>query len=304
MEKDGRDGRDTDWAFRAYEAVRARLPQFSATRTPVAVGGLGDLAPRFDVFLLDAFGVLNIGARVIAGAPAAVADLQARGKRVMVLTNGATYPAEVALAKYRALGFAFAPEDVVASRDALGQGLAAEMAGLWGVMAPEDAALQRLPCAARRLGHVRAAYDEVCGFILLSTADWDAARQDMLCASLAATPRPVLVGNPDLVAPREDGLSLEPGYFAHDLARRTGIRPRFFGKPFANIYDLAFARLKGVDPARVLMVGDTLHTDILGGAAYGVKTALVTGHGVFKGRDYAPYARAAGLWPDYVMDSP
>jgi ribonucleotide monophosphatase NagD (HAD superfamily) len=52
------------------------------------------------------------------------------------------------------------------------------------------------------------------------------------------------------------------------------------------------------------MVGDTLHTDILGGAAYGVKTALVTGHGLFANHNVTPYIAKSGIVPDYIMVSP
>jgi glycerol 3-phosphatase-2 len=51
-------------------------------------------------------------------------------------------------------------------------------------------------------------------------------------------------------------------------------------------------------------VGDTLHTDILGGAAYGVKTALVTGHGLFANQNVPPYIAQSGIVPDYIMVSP
>jgi glycerol 3-phosphatase-2 len=52
----------TETAFEAYESVRNRLPVVR----PSAVGfqrvaTLADIADVFDVFLLDAFGVLNIG---------------------------------------------------------------------------------------------------------------------------------------------------------------------------------------------------------------------------------------------------
>ncbi len=295
--------RDSDWAFRAYEAVRTRLPSARFAQSPVMVPSLLTLADRFDAFLLDAFGVLNVGERVIESALIAVAGLQAQGKRVMVLTNGATFPAQAALAKYTRLGFSFALADVVASRDALIAGLRCQ-SGVWGVMAPAKADLGDIPLQTRILGFDPAVYDAVKGFVLLSTADWDAQRQQMLSDSLACNPRPVYVGNPDIVAPREGGLSLEPGYYAHQLADRAPLDLQFFGKPFANIYDLALARLGAMSRTRILMVGDTLHTDILGGAAYGVKTALVTGHGVFQGQDYAAYAKASGLWPDYVMPSP
>ena len=41
------------------------------------------------------------------------------------------------------------------------------------------------------------------------------------------------------------------------------------------------------------MVGDTLHTDVLGGAAYGIKTALVTDHGLFSGYDYTKFSSSS-----------
>ena len=50
------------------------------------------------------------------------------------------------------------------------------------------------------------------------------------------------------------------------------------------------------------MVGDTLHTDILGGAAAGLTTILVTNHGLFRdGGADAAIART-GITPDIVVD--
>jgi glycerol 3-phosphatase-2 len=40
----------------------------------------------------------------------------------------------------------------------------------------------------------------------------------------------------------------------------------------------------GVPDERVLMVGDTLHTDILGGNAAGFRTALIAGLRLFRRR--------------------
>ena len=52
---------------------------------------------------------------------------------------------------------------------------------------------------------------------------------------------------------------------------------------------------------RVAMVGDTLHTDTLGGAAAGCGTVLVTHHGLFKGHDVAPYISRSGIVPDIIV---
>jgi HAD superfamily hydrolase (TIGR01459 family) len=294
--------KDADWAFQQYEAVREVLPKAEFPDTSRHARNLGELAADFDVFLLDAFGILNVGETAIAGAAAQVAALQAQDKRVLVLTNGATYPAELALAKYTKLGFRFALEDVVSSRDALAVELRDRQdGGFWGVMGASGSKLETVPAATRLLLLDREVYDAAQGFLFLSTTEWSFEQQEMLHASLAANPRPILVGNPDIVAPREDGLSLEPGHFAHELARDLGFEPQFFGKPFTNVYDLAFSRLGEVDSSRVLMVGDTLHTDVLGGAAYGVKTALITDHGLFAGREVAPYISKSGIQPDFIL---
>ncbi|MBL4559040.1 MAG: HAD hydrolase-like protein [Rhodobacteraceae bacterium] len=110
-------------------------------------------------------------------------------------------------------------------------------------------------------------------------------------------PRPVVVANPDLVAPWETGLSKEPGFFAHLLADRLGIAPVFFGKPHADAFADALARLGDPPPARCAMVGDTLHTDILGGRAMGLRTVLATDHGLFAGRDPGRFIAASGSFP-------
>jgi len=51
------------------------------------------------------------------------------------------------------------------------------------------------------------------------------------------------------------------------------------------------------------MVGDTLHTDILGGAAVGCRTVLVTDWGVLKGFDIDEAISRAGIVPDFMMPS-
>lgn len=294
--------RDADWAVRQYEAVRPLLPTARMPATTRQVADLGEVADAFDVFLLDAFGVLNIGNSPIAGAPDRVRMLKDMGKRVLVLTNGATFPAETSLEKFTDLGFDFDLAEIVSSRDALGLALAGRPeAGYWGAMAAAGSHLETLGVRYRHLETDRATYDGACGFLLLSTAEWTEDQQSLLRDSLEAHPRPVLVGNPDIVAPREQGLTMEPGFHAHELVRQLNIRPQFFGKPFGNVFDLAFSRLPDVDLSRVLMVGDTLHTDVLGGAAYGCRTALVTGHGLLAGCIPATYIESTGIVPDYML---
>ena len=295
---------DAEWAFARYEAVRARLP---AARFPAAssVGRtLADLADCYDGFIFDAFGVLNVGDTPIPGAVGRLADLRRAGKRMVVLTNAASYTRKAALEKFRRLGFDVAEDEVVSSRDVAVARLERVAPGAgWAAITAAGDDLADIPAACRDLLDDPGALDTAEGVLFLSSARWGAAAQAALAAALRARPRPVVVANPDLVAPREGGLTLEPGAYAHALADTAGVAPVHFGKPFADAYAEALSRLGGLPPHRVAMVGDTLHTDVLGGAAAGTGTVLVRNHGLFAGREIAPFVARSGIVPDWLIET-
>ena len=293
---------DAVWALQQYEAVRSLLPAARMPKKSAHAENLEEIADLFDAFLLDAFGVLNVGDAAIAGAAQRVQMLKDMGKQVLVLTNGACFPAEKALKKFLAFGVPLELTDIVSSRAALAAAIPqlAE-SGFWGVMSTHNSQVETFGIPWRRLENDCSTYDAASGFLLLSTLEWTDSQQMLLRESLAKVARPILVGNPDIVAPRGSHLSLEPGYYGHKLGSELKIKAKFFGKPFANIYDLAFSRLPDIDPSRVVMVGDTLHTDVLGGAAYGIKTVLVTDHGLFSGYDYKKFIKQSRIVPDFII---
>ena len=298
---------DAVWAFNRYEEVRARLPSATFPDRSTKAADLLALADNFDVFILDAFGVLNVGERPVASAQAAVAKLAQAGKTLIVLSNGATRDDDAALAKYRSLGFDFEPWQVCSSRNVLVTALSAFPSHMcWGVAAPAYSNIESLGVRCCPLGDDAAVYEQVDGFVYLSRRGWTPNRQALLHATLEGRQRPVLCGNPDLVAPLDDGFSIEPGAFAHALADACLIEVAFLGKPFGDAFEAALARAAAhreaaMDKARVAMVGDTLHTDILGGAAAGLRTVLVTDQGFFRGLDVDRYVALSGIVPDFAI---
>src|SRR5690349_7293210 len=54
---------------------------------PAIIAGLGSLAPRYDGFILDLWGVLHDGYRPYPGAVEALEALQREGKHVVILSN-------------------------------------------------------------------------------------------------------------------------------------------------------------------------------------------------------------------------
>lgn len=299
-------GLTADEAFAAYEAVRHRLPKAVSPHSPPRhVATLAEIADGFDVFLLDAFGVLNIGETAIPGTAQRIADLRAAGKSVSVVSNAASLPAPELLKKYRRLGFQFDLADIVTSRMALAVGMAEHRDRRWGVMAPDGSVFDDLGAVDLvLLGDDPRAFDEVDGFVLMGSGAWTLHRQSLLEDALRTRPRTVLVANPDIVAPREGGFSKEPGFYAHQLADRVGVAPAFFGKPFPSVFDLALSRLGPVDKSRVLMVGDSLHTDILGAQNSGLRSALISDYGFFAGLEVASAMQQAEIYPDFVVSRP
>lgn len=292
---------DAEVAFLRYEAVRIRLPVARFPVAPVLARDLGEVADRWDGFVLDAFGVLNRGETPIPSAVARMAALRAQGKKLCVLTNAASYTRAEALRKYRSLGFDFAEDEVVSSRDVAAARIGAMMPGAhWAAIAAEGDGFSDLPGRVGDAVADPALFDAADGVLFLSSVRWTPALQARLIEAMARRPIPIVVANPDLVAPREDGLSLEPGLFAHDLLDRVGAVVHWFGKPFGDAFDDALARI-GLPPERVAMVGDTLHTDVLGGRAAGMGTVLVTDHGLFAGRDAASHVARSGIVPDAMV---
>lgn len=295
---------DAGWVCRRYEEIRARLPKAEFPARSRRIQDLSALIDEIDVFVLDGYGVLNVGKRGVPGAPERVEMLRAAGKRVFVLTNGASYPVAHAVARYHGLGFDFAAEEIISSRDALARAMIARQDIRWGFAAIEGSAIGELARRNVRLRDDPAEYEAVDGFVLLGTGDWSRARQNLLLAALRARSRPVLVGNPDLVSPREDGLAAEPGLHAHEIADLTGCVPEFYGKPFANAFELVRERIgPGVPAHRIAMVGDTPHTDVLGGAGMGWRTVLVLDHGILKGFPADSLDRLSDIRPDFVADT-
>lgn len=288
-------------AFRRYEEVRPRLPQAIFPCAAQVLPTLSEAADMWDGFVLDAFGVLNVGDRPIPGAVERMAELRARGKRLCVLTNAASYTADEALAKYQRMGFDFSEREVVSSRDVAATRLEAVAPGAtWAAIAAEGDSFADLPVRTVDAIDVPGALDGADGILFLSTERWSGTRQRWLLSAMERRPRPLVVANPDLVAPREGGLSREPGFYAHDLVDRLGLPVHFFGKPFGEGF-LDAAAAMGLEASRLAIVGDTPHTDILGGAAAGLGTILVARHGLFAGHDVEPFLHRCGIVPNVIV---
>jgi HAD superfamily hydrolase (TIGR01450 family) len=289
-----------DAAWAAYRRAEARLPAKPPPVAPRRIAGVAEILDEIDLVLLDAWGVLNIGETVIPSALEAVKALRHAGKRVMILSNSGSHDPEESIARQKRRGFDFRLDEIATGLDLLPETLAAlALPGPVGLIADPPAPFRKFTGAMLPLGDDPADYDRVSGVVFLSSDHWSEPRQGHLESSHARRPRPLVIGNPDIVSPEPGHMNCEPGYYAHRIADATAVEPVFLGKPFAPVYERARRRHPDVPPERVLCVGDTPHTDVLGGRCAGLRTLLVT-DGFCAGRDALALSAECGIWPDFV----
>ena len=101
---------------------------------------------------------------------------------------------------------------------------------------------------------------------------------------------------------RENGFTLEPGFYGHELVDLGASKVQFFGKPYSEVYQLLTKSLSEVPGNKIVMCGDSLHTDILGAASQGWKTVLVTKDGLFSGFDTKSYSKESGIFPNWRLE--
>lgn len=288
-------------AYSRYQSIRDRLPTVSSERAPNYAQNLKETIEHYDGFIFDSFGVLNVGESAIPGAGECLTLLREMGKKFCILTNAASYTSDMAFHKYRRLGLDVRREEIVSSRDITFSQIGSIAPGTrWAAISDHGDQFEDAPVSMIDLLSSDVSWSSVDGFVFLSSARWTPGLQDRLVEELRWKSRPVIVGNPDLVAPREGGLSKEPGLWAHDLQDRCNVEPVFFGKPYASVFDVAFDRLGS---NRVAMVGDTLHTDILGAQACDLDTVLVTRDGLFAQEPVEQFITDSGIFPDWIIPS-
>jgi len=287
-------------AWREYRRAERRLPPKPPKLVPERITGIAAIREHFDAVLLDAWGVLNIGDVPISRALAAVKEMRGAGLPLLVLSNDAAVDKAGAVAKHRRRGYDFRAEETIAGLDLLPETLA-ELAleAPPGLIADPPVPMEALTGAMPALRDDPATFERVPAIAFLSADGWSEHRQDLLRDSLTRRPRPLIVCNPDIASPEGHLLNAEPGYYAHRIADETAVPPILCGKPEGGIYRRALERLGGIKPERVLCVGDTLHTDILGARAAGCRAMLVE-DGFCASRDALALAAECGIWPDFV----
>ncbi|MCZ8548227.1 TIGR01459 family HAD-type hydrolase [Mesorhizobium qingshengii] len=273
----------------------------------VRLDGIGPLAERYEVFLLDQFGVLHDGSAPYPGAVAALSALKRAGKTVVLISNSGkrARPNEDRLLK---LGFAAGSWDHFVSSGEVAWRSFHEMAAT-GALQPrtncllisrddDRSAIEGLPFVLTEAG-------EDAELVLISASEGD--RHDLdhyrrLLAPAAARQVPCFCTNPDRIMLTAVGPRFGAGEIA-DLYENLGGNVTRIGKPYPAIYDAALAIAGKPDRGTVVCVGDSVEHDIAGGNGAGIATALVLSGILADTPNLSVVFDEEKAWPDYVTAS-
>ena len=269
------------------------------------------LIDRYDAILFDAYGVLVHGNGPLPGAGELLTRLNREARPYFVVTNDASKLPATAASRYQRFGLPIDASRILTSGMLLAGHFAA--AGLGGrrcaVLGPPDS-MRYVADAGGEVVQPDEAFDvlvigDESGFPFL---DWaDAALSSLFVSIDEGRPVHLLVPNPDLIYPGGGGFGFAAGTIANmfegALALRYPDRPdlRFvrLGKPNTPIFEDAIRRL---GTSRVVMVGDTLETDIAGARAAGldavwIETGVTAEIGAATPDHLRPTWRMPGLVP-------
>lgn len=257
------------------------------TRGAVA-GGLGPI----EALVCDLDGVVYRGPVAI---PHAVAALRAVSVPIRYATNNASRTPEAVAEHLRSLGLDVSAADVITSAQAGAAAIAERLPGA-RVLAVGGAGVHH---ALQEAGLETTSRSDGVDAVLQGYGP------EVCAADLAEAAYAVRAGawwvatNTDTTLPNDRGLAPGNGALIRAVEMAAGRPPdRVCGKPFPDLYLVAADSL-GVDPVKILAVGDRLDTDIAGANAAGMPSVLVlTG---VADRD-AAHTATADRQPSLIID--
>jgi len=245
------------------------------------INGMRELAPEYDGFILDLWGVVHDGTAPFPGVLDCMERLIAAGKRLVLLSNAPRRSDDV-MRRITRIGV---PERLY-------HGIMSSGEEAWLHLKHRDepfyAALGHrcVHIGSERDLEIREGLDLVfvdvpaeADFILnTGPAEWEDTLETYMPVLAEALSRglPMVCANPDLVVVHNGKPALCAGALAEEY-QRLGGRVRWHGKPYTSVYESCLGLLGIGEKRRILAIGDSLRTDIAGAAGAGIDSLFIAG---------------------------
>lgn len=267
-----------------------------------------DVARRFKAVLFDSYGVLKNYGGLVEGGPETLATLVDEGIEIRILTNDASRSQGQQSTRFKELGYS-----TIRSGEIITSGMLAKFflrekitSGKVAYLGTPDAARYVLDagCLAIPVSEITN-FEEIEALAFLDDEgfDWN-TDLNIAINLLRARPIPVVVANTDKLYPTSGGrVALATGGIAKLVENVVDRKFLHFGKPDTQMFNYAYEDLNRKDSFSkrdILMVGDTLETDILGANKFGIKSCLVLS-GNTNARNVDVNIARSGILPDFIV---
>ncbi|WP_069657921.1 HAD-IIA family hydrolase [Arcticibacter eurypsychrophilus] len=267
---------------------------------------------KYKVIFFDAYGVLRNYNGLFPGIERTFALLEARQKEYYIVTNDASRSPRQLASIYHQMGLPSISHHRIISSGMLAReyldlkvhdGIVAYLGTSNSAHYIESSRLKTLPMSLIDESNI----DLVNVLVFLDDEGFD------WCSDLNKTVNllrkrtiPVIVANADYAYPvNKNEVSIAIGGVASMIENILGREFINFGKPDSQLFMFAYDLVRKSSMATkndILMVGDTLFTDILGGNKFGLDTVLVlSGNTLAADRD--ALIASTGIIPTYICES-
>lgn len=232
----------------------------------------------YDVFLFDLWGVIVEGGSTYPGVVEQINDL-IKYKKVFFVSN-APRPNYKVLGNLRGFGLEAVTEDMIITSGDVARNVVVEAkttTGKGDEIAVYHLGSDRNEEILHDIPHrdVNSLDDADILLLTLYRDEHENINEfDDILKEAATKDIITICANPDTTIPKHGILRYCSGHFAEKIEQHGG-NVIYTGKPLTDIYQLVFSYIPDVPKNRILMIGDTFETDILGAQNSGINSALV-----------------------------
>lgn len=267
---------------------------------------------NFKAVFLDSYGVLKNHQGLISGVQESIKFVRDEGIALRVLTNDASRSQQQQIEVFDKIGLKGLKENEIVTSGMLArQFLELKIrTGKIAYLGTENSAgyilkfgLEAVPVSEIDLDNSR----DISAFVFLDDEGFDWNRDiNKTVNFLRRNNLPIIVANSDKYYPiSSNDVAVAIGGISRLVESVLNQKFIRFGKPDSQMFMYAYDELNkfgSFDKSDILMVGDTLHTDILGGNKFGLKTLLVLS-GNTRPQSVEGKINASGIIPDFIADS-
>lgn len=268
---------------------------------------------KYRIIFFDAFGVLKNYNGIVPGVRKTFDYLQKTGKEYYIVTNDASRSPMALAESFHRIGLDVIAQDRIISSGMLAkeyldlkvnEGIVAYLGTLNSAHYIDSSGLHTLPVSAINNTNI----DQVNALVLLDDEGFNWFDDINKAVNiLRKRTIPAIVANTDHTYPLtgNNEVSIAIGGLASMIESIVGKRFIRFGKPDSQMFMFAYDLIREkmpVNKKEILMIGDTLHTDIMGGNKFGLDTMLVLSGNTLPD-EAGMRIQSTGIVPTYICDT-